>query len=94
MSKKTKKEAEETNRIVFISYPNDPQQINNCTMRISYPTDPQQIDNYPCKVNVADNHDVEVTEEFQFLEVDGSLSVALRGFLQVTNGPGREREKK
>lgn len=48
---------------------------------------PQQIDNYPCKVNVADNHDVEVTEEFQFLEVDGSLSVALRGFLQVTNGP-------
>lgn len=62
-------------------------------MRISYPTDPQQIDNYPCKVNVADNHDVEVTEEFQFLEVDGSLSVALRGFLQVTNGPGREREE-
>lgn len=24
------KEVEETNRIVFISYPNDPQQINNC----------------------------------------------------------------
>lgn len=51
------------------------------------PTHPQQIDNDACEVNVADNHDVEVTEELQLPQVNSSLAVSLRGLLQVLDGP-------
>ena len=41
----------------------------------------EQVDDDPGEVDVADHHDVEMPEQFQFLQADGGLTVSLRGLL-------------
>ena len=43
--------------------------------------DPEQVDDDPREVDVADHHDVEVTEQLQLLQAHGRLAVSSRGVL-------------
>lgn len=48
----------------------------------------------PGEVDVDDDHDVEMPEELQLLQGNGSLAVRLRSVLQVTNRPNLTGGKK
>jgi len=47
----------------------------------------QKIHDDPSEIDVGDDDEVELAEEFQLLEVFGGLAVDLRGLFQVLDGP-------
>lgn len=48
---------------------------------------PQQIDDDAGEVDVAHDHDVELAEQLQLLQIHGSLSVGGGGLLQMSDRP-------
>lgn len=48
---------------------------------------PQQIHNYSSYINVANNHYVELTEEFELAQIGGRFAIGGGGFLQMADGP-------
>ena len=44
--------------------------------------DPQEVDDDPCKVDVADHHNVEMTEELKLLQTHGCLPISSGSILK------------
>ncbi len=52
----------------------------------------QQIAYYPRKINVADDHYVELLENFEFLQIYSDFAVGLRCSLQMLDGPNDRKQ--